>query len=221
MPQPIEAKPSGDKTASPETAGDTDKSIAAEPAVDAEETDGRGARIIAVSLESGAAAATVLAAFARNLTHEGRPIVIDLDARGDRLAAFQGTKKGRRHQSGVQDLVSGKASFAEVIQRDAMSRVHFINFGSGDSLSAAKLDDVLEALAQTYDFILLAAPPLAGSELTRKLIPQADFVILVGTAKTAKDKWDKARDELIAGGAKEVLAIGAAGKQNTLALDVA
>ena len=189
-------------------------------------TTGHGARIIAISLEESAATADVLIAFARNLTQEGRPIIIDIDIHGNQLAALQRSDTGPapkqpERQVGLTDLLTGNASFAEVIQRDAISRLHFINFGAADDFDSADLDLVLEALAETYDFILLAAPALGASDLAKSLAAHADLVVLVGTGKTANEKCDKTRQELMAAGAREVIAIGAVSKQDVQVLSVA
>ncbi|MHB8886755.1 MAG: GumC family protein [Methylovirgula sp.] len=192
----------------------------------AEAAIGRGARIIAISLEESGATADVLIAFARNLTQEGRPIIIDIDAHGNQLAALKrsdtaGGVNASERRVGLTDLLNGNASFAEVIHRDAISRLHFINFGAAEDFDSADLDLVLEALAETYDFILLAAPALAASDLAKSLASHADLVVLVGTGKTAHEKCNKARHELMAAGAHEVVVIGAMGKQEAPVLSVA
>lgn len=189
-------------------------------------TSGRGARIVAISLEESGATADILIAFARNLTQEGRPIIIDIDAHGNQLAALKKSAIGAEVNApggavGLTDLLTGNASFAEVIHRDAISRLHFINFGAADDFRPADLDLVLDALAETYDFILLAAPALVASDLAKSLASHADLVVLVGTGKTANETCTKTRNELIAAGAQEVVVIGSIGKQETPVLSVA
>ncbi len=188
-------------------------------------TQGRGARIVATSVAASEATAAALLAFARSLTQEGRPIVIDLDAKG---SAFVGLLKSDDEVApkvnaklvGLTDLLTGSASFAEVIHRDAGSRLHFITFGSAAEFDPADLDLVLEALAQTYDFIILAAPALAASEMAKSLASYADFTVLVGAGE-AKERCDAAYGALIEAGAQEVMVIGNAGKQESQALHVA
>ncbi|QXX73923.1 exopolysaccharide transport family protein [Methylovirgula sp. HY1] len=187
---------------------------------------GRGARIIAISLEESGATADVLIAFARNLTREGRPIIIDIDAHGNQLAALKSSDMAggvniSERRVGLTDLLNGNASFAEVIHRDAISRLHFINFGASEDFDSADLDLVLDALAETYDFILLAAPALAASDLAKSLASHADLVVLVGTGKTATEKCNKTRHELMLAGAHEVVVIGAMGNLETAVLSVA
>lgn len=189
-------------------------------------TTARGARIVAISIEESGATADVLIAFARNLTQEGRPIIIDIDARGNQLAALkrsaaEAALKSQEGRAGLTDLLTGNASFAEVIHRDAISRLHFINFGGAEDFDPADLDLVLEALAQTYDFILLAAPALTASDLAKSLASHADLVVLVGTGQTDNEKCNKTRHELLAAGAQDVVVIGTVGKREALVLSVA
>jgi hypothetical protein len=89
--------------------------------------------------------------------------------------------------------------------------LHFIAFGSGAHFDPADLDLVLDALGQTYDFIVLAAPALSEGPKAKALAPFADFVALVGSGAPAQD-CSNAYDELLAAGAREVVVIGKAGR---------
>ncbi|MGO9133833.1 MAG: GumC family protein [Methylovirgula sp.] len=175
-----------------------------------------GARIVATSVIANAAAANALLGFARSLAKDGRPILIDLDAKDGDLAGLltaddDVSAKDAGKYLGLTDLLTGAASFAEVIHRDPGSRLHFIAFGSPAEFDSTALDMVLDALAQTYDFIVLAAPALGSSELAKSLASYGDFVVLINAGE-AKDKTNRARDVLLKAGAAEVMLIGAAGK---------
>jgi Mrp family chromosome partitioning ATPase len=66
------------------------------------------------------------------------------------------------------------ATFGEVIQRDRASRVHVIPVGRGvrDAsalLAGERLAIVLGASAQTYDHVVLVAPPLASMARASRL----------------------------------------------------
>jgi uncharacterized protein involved in exopolysaccharide biosynthesis len=185
----------------------------------------QGVRIVATAITESYVAATALLAYARSLARDGRPIILDLDAKGSEFAALLNSddapsSKIAGKYVGLTDLLTGRAGFAEVIHRDAGSRLHFIGFGSGAEFDPAALDLVLEALAQTYDFIILTAPALAASEMAKSLAPHADFVVLVG-AWEAQERCEAAYGELIAAGAAEVMLIGKAGRPESQARYVA
>jgi polysaccharide biosynthesis transport protein len=169
----------------------------------------QGTQIVATGISDSDASNSALIGFARDLAREGRPILIDLDARGSQVTPLSATWNDGEKIAGLTDLLEGRASFAEVIHRDCASRLHFVPFGSAKEFEPGDLDVVLDALTLTYDFIVLAAPPLNKSEMPKALAPYADFVVLA-----VPDKHDPhiyaARAELEAAGAPEVLVIDAA-----------
>lgn len=68
---------------------------------------------------------------------------------------------------GLAELLSGEATFAQAIHRDPGSRVHIVprgaqRFAALDAGAQARLGVVLEALALTYDFVVLHAQSGAG-----------------------------------------------------------
>lgn len=173
----------------------------------------RGARIVATCVADSEMASQALIGFARSLGRDGRPILLDLDADSG-LANLLKSEDGPRFaakSAGLTDLLAGDAGFADVIHRDSASRLHFIGFGSGKTFRAEDLDTIFEALAQTYDFIVLGATSLAVSDAAIALVPFADVVVLVGTGAT-RERCEKARAELLEAGAPEVNLIGQTGK---------
>ena len=165
-----------------------------------------GVQIVATRLSDNEASSAALIGFARNLAREGRPILIDLDSQAEQVIPLLGARSEAEKMAGLTDLLEGKASFADVIHRDYASRLHFVPFGSAESFDPDDLDTILDALTQTYDFVLLAAPTLATSEMPKALAPFADFVVLAIPAE--KDAAaTKACAELGAAGAAEVLVV--------------
>lgn len=183
-----------------------------------------GACIVATSVLSTRLAAAALLDFVRSLAKDGRPILIDLESQESelvrRLRADAEDVPAAGPSVGLTELLNGTASFAEVIQRDPASRMHYIGFGAPAEIQARDLDLVLEALTQTYDFIVLAVPPLAESPLAKLLATYGDFVVLVASPQ-AKEQNDKAYQSLVRAGAAEVVVIGAASKPDIKARDVA
>ncbi|SFK03127.1 hypothetical protein [Methylocapsa palsarum] len=162
----------------------------------------QGARIVASSL-TAAAARPMMLAFARYLAQEDHAIVIAFDA-----AESAGLQPRGGQAPGLAELVSGQASFSEVIRRDPASRLHFVAAGVGDALDHQSLERILDALELTYDFVLLIAPPLDRSDLAKKLAEKAEFFVLATPPQPREGDVREARTELIERGAGEVLVIG-------------
>jgi succinoglycan biosynthesis transport protein ExoP len=101
---------------------------------------------------------------ARDLAATGaRVVLLDMDPETSPSAALVMSPRAQ----GLSDLLAKAAGFSEVIQRESASNLHVIphGYGVGDStqlLSADRLSIVLGALAQTYEYVIVAAPALAG-----------------------------------------------------------
>jgi succinoglycan biosynthesis transport protein ExoP len=101
---------------------------------------------------------------ARDLAASGsRVLFLDLDAKAASSAALLPEPR----VAGLSDLLSGAAHFGDVIHRDRASRIHVIAPGrtardAEQLLAAERLSIVLGALSQTYDYVVMAAPALAG-----------------------------------------------------------
>ena len=182
--------------------------------------EGKGMRIVATSLADDSAATARLIGFARELARQGSPIIVDLDAHSTRLSTLVGARP--QASLGLTDLANGRASFTEVIHRDHASRLHFVCFGMAPICEPADLDLVLDALSQTYEFLIIAAPALEASELAKKFAADADLVALVAPSEPVDAALEDASDELYAAGAAEVIVLdGRLEDEAALASDVA
>ena len=174
----------------------------------------RGTRIVATSLGSAVAVSGIMRDFARDLAREGRSIVIGLDESSlyyfGRLAdgAPQGGDFGTSEEPGLYDLLNGTASFAEVIRRDPASRLHILRVGRDAEPNIHEFAHVLDALAETYDFLLMIAPPLDQNSVADTLAAKADFAVLAMPAGPHGGSVFEAEARLIEAGAREVLLIG-------------
>lgn len=105
---------------------------------------------------------------ARELSEGGaHSVFVDLDAE-----TAVSRKAGA--QSGIGDLLLGKVSFGEAIERDPKSRAHILGAGRitpdiAAILSADRFSIVFGALAQSYDHIVIAAPNLIGYSSASRL----------------------------------------------------
>jgi polysaccharide biosynthesis transport protein len=116
--------------------------------------------------------ATALA-LARGLAQRGRAILVCADAGDpayDRLASA-----GEEVPKGFSDLVAGDAAFADVIHRDPGSRLHIVAAGAAPAGETAQTEDVLAALAASYDFVVVAT---ASLETAHRLAPAFHSVML-------------------------------------------
>ncbi|QBR72431.1 hypothetical protein CU048_15365 [Beijerinckiaceae bacterium] len=175
---------------------------------------GRGARIVVTSLQATGGTSQMMMGLARDLEREGRAIVVGLDEASllDFWIRIAGASNSNgmppATEPGLSDLLAGAASFAEVIRRDPASRLHFLPVGRHDGLDLEEFGSALEALAETYDFILLISPPLDESEIAKTLAAKADFVVLATPAQQSAEVAYEAELELMASGAREVLLVG-------------
>lgn len=167
----------------------------------------RGARIVVTGLTTAGAAPGMTLALGRLLGREGRSIVVFLD-KASRLD-FGESVVAPRGEKGLGDLLSGRASFAEVICLDPASRLHFVPHGPVGPIDLGELANVLEALTRTYDFIWLLAPPFDQDNMAKMLAAQADFVVFEAPPPPHEGAACKAQAELFECGAQEVLVIGA------------
>lgn len=178
--------------------------VAAEPRRD-------GALRILVVAQDGAAE-EVPVGLARALAESGRAVLIDL------LKSAAGEQ-----QAGLTDLVAGKASFMEAIRRDPGSRLHIIGIGHHDprALTSARptLAMVTDALAETYDSLVLACRASLDDETVSAIAAAADSVILVAGG----DEPDKEtgasfiRFEALSGREPYVVMLGSAGDEKAAA----
>jgi uncharacterized protein involved in exopolysaccharide biosynthesis/Mrp family chromosome partitioning ATPase len=105
---------------------------------------------------TGASLSTALAV-ARDLSAAGRAILIDVGQTQDWFAdAFHRESEDDRGPLGMAELLAGEASFAEVMHRDLSSGLDVIPVGPG-AIASDGLDGVLEALAASYDFVIIHA----------------------------------------------------------------
>lgn len=119
---------------------------------------------------------------------EKRVVIVCLDVTADALAELTSDPRS----PGLTDLLFGVASFSDAIHRDARSHCHVIPPGRGardaDGLVAAdRLGLILRALEQTYDHVVVAAPPLgdlAESATIAALGPTAILVTHPGALAT-------------------------------------
>lgn len=119
---------------------------------------------------------------------ERRVVVVCLDIASPSLEGLTADPRA----PGLTDLLTGVAGFSDAIHRESASRCHVIPPGRGareaDGLVAAdRLPLILTALKQTYDHVIVAAPPLGdlvGAERIAGLSPTTILVTQPGAMAT-------------------------------------
>jgi succinoglycan biosynthesis transport protein ExoP len=165
---------------------------------------GRAVRILVASAAEDASTDATAIETARSLTHKGRAILVAL---AHDLVGLYEEGEGKTWL-GLTDLLSGHASFAEVIHRDAESSLHFIPRGQAPHHGLDGFDLVLDALCHTYDFIILAAGEVSDDSDAIALAPQVNSVVLATGGASSEEAATKAYGDLVEAGARDVLLVG-------------
>lgn len=129
------------------------------------EEPARGMAPLLLVLDGGGAGATTARDLAEHLSRRCRCIVVDLVADHD------------RREPGFSELLAGEALFSDIIMRDAGSRLHRIGPGHAgrDAVLAAPdlVEVALDALCETYDWVLVAAASNDDSAVLAPLAARA------------------------------------------------
>lgn len=147
---------------------------------------------------------------AHRLSPVGSSIMIGLDSSSLLDSTFNSSWPGGFQEPGLRELLDGTASFTDVIHRDPASRLHVLGAGTEGPFDVFKIRAVLDALAETYGFLLIVAPPLDRNGFTEALVSSADFVVLALPAVLQGSLLIETQTRLLEAGAGEVLPINEA-----------
>jgi succinoglycan biosynthesis transport protein ExoP len=140
-----------------------------------------GARITVVGAARHISTTVTAITLARSLAREGRVVLVDLALGSPDLAVIAADPLA----PGIAELIRGSASYGEIITRDRHSRVHLVMAGraiadEGAVIDSQRLSITLEALARSYDYLVIDAGPLPeiSAERFADFAPRA---VLVGS----------------------------------------
>jgi Mrp family chromosome partitioning ATPase len=125
---------------------------------------GEDTRRIAVMGASPRSGATLTAlSLARMMSRQCRVVVADLSFSSPAIA-LAASEQGA---PGLSDLVSGEASFGDIITRDRQSGAHLVGAGRGEVdpmvLQSPRIGMALDALTRVYDHVVMDVGALTGT----------------------------------------------------------
>ncbi|MCA1473714.1 exopolysaccharide transport family protein [Bradyrhizobium sp. NBAIM08] len=122
---------------------------------------------------------------ARNLARDARVVVVDLAASSPTIAAVSADAQA----PGLAELMQGEASFAQVITRDKLSRLHLVMAGrpgfDRSLLQSPRVALAIDALLRAYDHVLIDAG--SASDLPADLLTAHARAVVVPDASMAAD----------------------------------
>lgn len=127
-----------------------------------------------------------------------RTLLLDGDTRRGRAQEMFGLKKS----PGLTDYLMERASFDEVLQETEVEELFLIARGNLESFNADRLDgdlmdELLAVLRESYDAVVIDAPPLAAGADALLLGERADKVLLVVRAGTTDEDLARAKLEMV------------------------
>jgi polysaccharide biosynthesis transport protein len=139
---------------------------------------------------------------ARLMAQQAKVVVVDLAASSPAIAAASVDPVA----PGLAELMHGEASFAQIITKDRLSRVHLVSAGRPGfdraQLQSPRLTLAIDALLRVYDHVLLDAG--TASDLPAELLTSQARAIVVPEASMAPDARALMCDQLRAVGFSEV-----------------
>jgi polysaccharide biosynthesis transport protein len=140
-----------------------------------------GRRVTVVGAVRNVGTTIAAVTLARALSRTGRVVLVDLALGSPNLSVIASDPTA----PGIADLIRGSASFGEIITRDRHSRVHLVMAGRGATeaqaiVASQRLAITLEALARTYDHLIIdagALPELAAE----RFVQFAPRAVLIAT----------------------------------------
>ena len=159
-------------------------------------------KVTVLGTASGEAVTLSTLTLARHLARDGRVVVVDLAASSPTIAAVAVDATA----PGIAELMQGEASFAQVITRDKLSRLHLVMAGrpgfDRSLLQSPRVTLAIDALLRAYDHVLLDAG--SASDLPAELLTAHARAVVVPDASMAADARSLMCEQLKAVGFSEV-----------------
>jgi succinoglycan biosynthesis transport protein ExoP len=159
-------------------------------------------KITVLGTASNESIALTALTIARLIARNAKVVVVDLVAASSTISAVSADPGA----PGLAELMLGEASFAQIITRDRLSRVHLVNPGRPGSdpalLQLPRLGLAIDALLRVYDHVVLDAG--TAFDLPAELLAAQARAVVVPDAAMAADARISMCDQLSAVGFSEV-----------------
>lgn len=164
---------------------------------------GAGAKKVTVlGTASGDAITLSTLTLARHLARDARVVVVDLAASSPAIAAVSVDPMA----PGLAELMQGQASFAQIITRDKLSRLHLVMAGrpgfDRSLLQSPRVTLAIDALLRAYDHVIVDAG--SAEDLPAELLTANARAIVVPDASMEADARTLMCEQLKAVGFSEV-----------------
>ena len=151
----------------------------------------RGRRVLVTSVERALDATDMAKGLGRMLSRDSRAILVSLDSSLDESA----------RGPGLTDLVGGRASFSDIIERESGLRLHTVPVGTMEATVLHKdqsgVDLALSAFDQTYDWVICVLRQSRDETMLSLFAPRVDAVVIASNADPASgsliDLYEKAK----------------------------
>ncbi|QQO17870.1 lipopolysaccharide biosynthesis protein [Bradyrhizobium diazoefficiens] len=159
-------------------------------------------KVTVLGTASGEAITLSALTLARHLARDARVIVVDLAGSSLTIAAVSVDATA----PGLAELMQGEASFAQIITRDKLSRLHLAMAGrpgfERSLLQSPRVTLAIDALLRAYDHVLLDAG--SASDLPAELLTAHARAVVVPDASMTQDARTLMCEQLTAVGFSEV-----------------
>ncbi|MET4117003.1 succinoglycan biosynthesis transport protein ExoP [Bradyrhizobium sp. JR4.1] len=159
-------------------------------------------KVTVLGTASGEAITLSTLTLARHLARDARVVVVDLAASSPTMAAVSVDASA----PGLAELMQGEASFAQIITRDKLSRLHLVMAGrpgfDRSLLQSPRVTLAIDALLRAYDHVLLDAG--SASDLPAELLTANARAVVVPDASMTADARALMREQLSAVGFSDV-----------------
>ena len=159
-------------------------------------------KVTVLGTASGEAITLSTLTLARHLARDARVVVVDLAASSPTIAAVSVDASA----PGLAELMQGEASFAQVITKDKLSRLHLVMAGrpgfDRSLLQSPRVTLAIDALLRAYDHVLIDAG--SASDLPAELLTANARAVVVPDATMTPDARTLMCEQLQAVGFSDV-----------------